>query len=84
MFPVFIGVLLSKPTSNISMDRCLAPSWISDELDRKDFIFECQCVADLLDHLNPRSGRMPREAEMFNALDEKLSCRLKALLTVDF
>ena len=53
------------------MEPKVAPSWMSDELDRKDFIYECQCVADLLDYLNPRSGRIKREAEMFNALDEK-------------
>ena len=27
--------------------------------------------SDLLDHLNPGSGRMPRKAEMFNVLYEK-------------
>ena len=53
------------------MEPNVAPSWMSDELDRKDFIYECQCVADLLDYLNPRSGRIRREAEIFNAHDEK-------------
>ena len=53
------------------MEPNVAPSWMSDELDRKDFIYECQCVADLIDYLNPRSGRIRKEAEIFNALDEK-------------
>ena len=66
------------------MEPNVAPSWMSDELDRKDFIYECQCVADLLDHLNPRSGRIRKEAEILRHLMKKLSCRLKARLTVDF
>ena len=71
----FLETAHTQMVHNLEYEACMepnvAPSWMSDELDRKDFIYECQCVADLLDYLNPRSGRIKREAEMFNALDEK-------------
>ena len=45
-------------------EACMEPNvaslWMTDELDRKDIFYECQCVTDLLDYLNPRSGRIPR------------------------
>ena len=67
------------------MEPNVAPSWMSDELDRKDFIYECQCVADLLDYLNPRSGEgLEKKPKFLMHLMKKLSCRLKARLTVDF
>ena len=61
------------------MEPNVAPNWMRTELSPSQhsdeyaahLIFECQCVAELLDHLNPRSGRIQREAEIFNALDEK-------------
>ena len=53
------------------MEPNVAPSWMSDELDKSHLIFECQCVADLLDFLSPvKDGKQTRENHIFNLLDE--------------
>ena len=44
------------------MEPNVAPSWMSDELDKSHLIYECQCVADLLDFLSPvKDGKQTRE-----------------------
>ena len=53
------------------MEPNVAPSWMSDELDKAHLIFECQCVADLLDFLSPvKDGKQTRESRIFDLLDE--------------
>ena len=40
------------------MEPMVAPSWMRDGLGDPSLIFECQCVADLLDRLSPRKGQI--------------------------
>ena len=53
------------------MEPNVAPSWMRDELDKSHLIYECQCIADLLDFLSPvKDGKQTRESRIFDLLDE--------------
>ena len=53
------------------MEPNVAPSWMSDELDKSHLIFECQCVADLLDFVSPvKDGKQTRANHISDLLDE--------------
>ncbi len=53
------------------MESNVAPSWMSDELDKSHLIFECQCVADLLDFVSPvKDGKQTKANHISDLLDE--------------
>ena len=71
----FLETTHTQMVHNLEYEACsepnVAPSWMNDELDKPELIYECQCVADLLDFLSPvEDGKQSRESRIFDLLDE--------------
>ena len=71
----FLETTHTQMVHNLEYEACsepnVAPSWMNDELDKPELIYECQCVADLLDFLSPvKDGKQTRESRIFDLLDE--------------
>ena len=70
----FLETTHTQMVHNLEYEACsepnVAPSWMNDELDNPDLIYECQCVADLLDFLSPVKEGQTRASHIFNLLDE--------------
>ena len=70
----FLETAHTQMVHNLEYEACMepnvAPSWMNDELDNPDLIYECQCVADLLDFLSPVKEGQTRASHIFNLLDE--------------
>ena len=70
----FLETAHTQMVHNLEYEACMepnvAPSWMKDELDNPDLIYECQCVADLLDFLSPVKDGQTRLNHIFDLLDE--------------
>ena len=70
----FLETTHTQMVHNLEYEACsepnVAPSWMNDELDKPELIYECQCVADLLDFLSPVKEGQTRASHIFNLLDE--------------
>ena len=71
----FLETTHTQMVHNLEYEACMepnvAPSWMRDELDKPELIYECQCVADLLDFLSPvKDGKQTRANHIFDLLDE--------------
>ncbi len=71
----FLETIHSQTVNSLNYGSCspsIAPQWMISELDGDHFIYECQCIAELLDFLKPRGeSKQLREHEIFDALDEQ-------------